>query len=166
MISRLGFGGDYVQITFYNNLSQNNVVDKELANGLTLNGDILEPYDEYAPRIRMTSSIGDRNYMLSNGLYYYVENVTRDLQGIYHISCRLDVLMSYSDYIRDMYGYVVRTGKYSGADIHPFVPDNRDVNAVYKNVQKYEFPEAMGFAETESGGCYILITSQKGYTTS
>ena len=139
-----------MDIKLYYNASLSNVVDKTLTLKVTTTSvKFLEPYDEYAPTIRYKGkwNFDDVNYLSveqsgTGGFtrYYYIDNVTYRSPSIAIISCRLDVLKTYSTFIKSLQCYVTRTGRndFIGSNIDFYIVDEKP-ERIYRTVDKFEF---------------------------
>lgn len=147
-----------MNITLYTNSSMSNVVDKKLTNAQNVSDiSFLESFGDYSPKVRLGVSPGSHNYAEINGKFYFIEDVRHESDSIHYIYLRLDVLMTYKKEIRNLVGWVNR-----GGDRAPYLVDNKEPIANYNSMETIEFPA--GFDETEEGGCYVILTSQSGYS--
>ena len=147
-----------MNITLYNTSSLSNTVNKTLTNSQTISGaSLLDNYKEYAPTVRLAVDPGAHNYMLLDGKYYYIEDVDHKSNSIFYVYARLDVLMTYQAQIRAMTGWISR-----GADSTPYLVDDSEPLANYNIAESINF--SRGFDESENAGCYVILTSQKGYS--
>lgn len=166
-----------ITIKLYKTSSPPNAVNKSIFGtaGTYNNAKFLEPYDEYMPviRIRGKISFDDCNYLLVTGngdpKYYFIEDVIVKSPAICHIKCRLDVLMTYYDFIKGLKCYLSR----SASDGNLYLPDKRPT-LVYNNVEKLSFRDMDGNIEgfvipgetkeqQKEAGMYILTIMQNGY---
>lgn len=170
-----------MDIKLYRNNSLSNVVNKNLTLVTTSsNAKFLEPYDEYSPviRYRGKTNFDDVNYIGieqsgSGGFvrYYFIENVTYKSPAIAIITCRLDVLKTYSTFIGSLKCYITRTSdstlnKQYLMDNRPTFPNSnvekltfRDIN---DNVEGFVVP-GESKDHQRNNGMYILTTLQAGY---
>lgn len=169
-----------MDIKLYHNNSLSNAVNKAITLVSTSSSaKFLEPYDEYAPviRYRGKTNFDDVNYISveqsgSGGFtrYYFLENVTYKSPNIALLTCRLDVLKTYSDFIEGLECYLVRSGNKGDA----YLPDKRPLK-VYNNVEKLSFRDSQdnieGFVvpnesrdHQKNSGIYVLSTLQVGYS--
>ena len=169
-----------MDIKLYHNNSLSNVVDKSLMLVSTSSSaKFLEPYDEYAPviRYRGKTNFDDVNYIGieqsgTGGFtrYYFLENVTYKSPNIALLTCRLDVLKTYSSFIEGLECYLSRA---SGAQGNAYLMDSKR-NLVYNNTEKKTFRDSndqiVGFVvpgETKGhqrdNGMYVLVTLQDEY---
>lgn len=166
-----------ITIKLFKTSSPPNAVNKSIFGtaGTYNNVKFLEPYDEYMPVIRVRGKItyDDCNYLLLTGIgdpkYYFIEDVVVKSPAICHIKCRLDVLMTYSNFIGGLKCYLSR----SASNGNLYLPDKRPT-LVYNDVQKLsfrdEFGRVEGFvipgeskSEQENAGMYVLTVLQNGY---
>lgn len=166
-----------ITVTLYKTNSIANKVDKTLGATVATYTDakFLEPYDEYSPviRIRGKVSFDDCNYLSITGnggaKFYFIEGVTVKSPAICHITCRLDVLMTYKAYIKQLQCYLLR----STSDGDLYLPDDRP-RLVYNNVEKLTFKDindnVIGFVSPQEtteqqrdNGFYVLSVLTNGY---
>ena len=171
-----------MDIKLYHNNSLSNVVNKSITLVSTSSSaKFLEPYDEYAPviRYRGKTNFDDVNYISveqsgSGGFtrYYFLENVTYKSPNIALLTCRLDVLKTYSSFISGLECYLSRSG--NKGDL--YLPDTRPT-LVYNNVEKLSFRDSQnkieGFVvpgetaeEQKNNGYFVYTTLQTGYLNS
>ena len=171
-----------MDIKLYHNNSLSNVVNKSITLvSSSSSAKFLEPYDEYAPviRYRGKTNFDDVNYIGieqsgSGGFtrYYFLENVTYKSPNIALLTCRLDVLKTYSSFIEGLECYLSRSE--NQGDL--YLPDTRPVK-VYNNVEKLSFRDSNdkieGFVipgetrgEQRNNGYFIVSVLQTGYADS
>lgn len=104
-----------MNVTFYNNQSDNNVVDKDLVNLFTtpFAGALRTESSVMSPVITIAapaSSFVHANYAYIDNFerYYYIEDITSIRSDLTQIAMRVDVLMSYKDQIRQSSALVKR----------------------------------------------------------
>lgn len=144
-----------MKVSFYYNQSDDRVINKDLVQGITLEG---VPRDEISimnPIVRFESeSILRYNYAYIPELqrYYSVVDRTAYRQGVWDITFAVDVLMSFRRDIMDLHVIVDKQSLASVGD--EYIDDGSLVteNVMFETV--YEFPN--GFNDT---GEYILITA-------
>jgi len=147
--------GDKVNIYLYNNNSEINVVNKNITNETSLTGYLRDNSDIRNPVIRINSdeSITTFNYCYipSFNRYYFITDINVIRTGIWSMSLKCDVLMSFKDDILNSYAIINHTtenqiSRYMQSDIYKtLVKDFTDI---------ITFPS--GLLET---GEYILITA-------
>lgn len=143
-----------MDIKLYHNNSLSNVVNKSITLVSTSSSaKFLEPYDEYAPviRYRGKTNFDDVNYIGieqsgKGGFtrYYYLENVTYKSPNIALLTCRLDVLKTYSSFIGGLTCYLKRSDN-KGNKYHL---DNRQTgieNMIVKKTFRNSNDEVEGF---------------------
>lgn len=89
-------------LKFYNNTSDNNVVDKEISQLFSIDGTLRQPCSILNPVItiaRDTLDVVKCNYMYSQDFkrYYYITDIVSINNKLWEIHCRVDVLMTYKD---------------------------------------------------------------------
>lgn len=93
-------------ITLYQNSSDERVIDKVLSNNLQYeNVQIVEPSNVMTPRLKLsvgTNVLTTYNYIYIDTFerYYYIEDMTME-NGFVYLNCRVDVLKSFSDDIKN-----------------------------------------------------------------
>lgn len=170
-----------MDIKLYHNASQSNVVNKTITLVATLsNAKFLDPYDEYAPVIKLKgyTNFDNTNYVVitdtSQGSdnftrAYFIESVDIKSPSIAILHLRMDVLMTFKDYILQMRCYLARSE--SNGDL--YLPDNRP-RRVYNNVSKLTFRDVQGNIEgfirpgeddtdQMNNGWYLITTIQDQY---
>lgn len=131
-----------------------NVLNKTLGDPLVLNGVLNGAFNVNNPSIRIKhqSDISNYNYAYISevGTYYFIDDVSIDRNGYYvvHMSC--DVLMTYKDEIKLLYGIVK-----SGVDSNPYMNGYIDSFDVRRTKTVIEFEN--NFNED---GEIILIASK------
>lgn len=104
-------------ITFYTNNSENNKLDKDLTELVTLTGDIKENSSFENPTIfiygvEQQTHISQANYMYISqarfNRYYYITDIIVGKTRLYEVHGRVDVLMSFKSQIRANTGIVRR----------------------------------------------------------
>lgn len=135
-----------------------NVLNKTLNNPLVLNGVLNGEFDNNNPRLRIksTTDITIYNYAFINeiGKYYFIDNISIDRNGYYIVNMSCDVLMTYRNEIKSLYG-IVRNGVTANPYMNGYI-DSYDVRRT-KTILEFE----NNFNED---GAIILIAS-KGNTS-
>lgn len=87
-----------MNVTFYNNLSNHNVINKRLEEINTLSFTFKENSNIINPSLILKNYEGG-NYCYIEELerYYYVKDIDLLGNGLFKINCEIDVLMSYKD---------------------------------------------------------------------
>jgi len=140
--------------TFYINNSDNRVVNKQLIPVIN-NVDIVfkSDTDIYKPTLIISNinSIENANYLYIEDLdrYYYINEKEQSQQMIY-LYCITDVLMTYSNYIKELYGTIRRQSNI----FDTYLKDNEFLVEGYSRVQTMNFPYGLNNQE-----CYLLMTN-------
>lgn len=149
-----------MSLTLYRNKSLSIKVDKVLDNSLTINGVRLvdDQFNEEEPKITVqgVTSFDNYNYFMFDDKYYFIEGVTWETDTVAIVSGRIDLLMTYKDFIKTLPCYIKR----SQSNPNLYMNDNRPLSC-QQIQEKLDFPYL--FDDTEDKGCFILTTSQNGY---
>lgn len=145
---------DMVTVTFMNNSSDNNVVDKVVSTSNSADCVLKDPTEMVNPVLRVASDVITSGvnycYIPSLGRYYFVRNKRQMTAGMMEVDLHVDVLMSFKESIRQATALVEVTGNavnpYIESDI--WTPDVRRTT----HVKKFE----SGFNHDPK---YILITA-------
>lgn len=144
-----------MNIYFYNNNSENNVLNKSLSNEYLLTGFLRDSSDIRNPIIKVNTSdniIGyNYCYIPKFSRYYFITDITIIRTGIYDITLKCDVLMSFRNEILESYAIINstttdKTTKYLTSDIYKSLV--KDFTSIIK------FPSGL-----LDSGEYILITA-------
>lgn len=99
-------------VNLYTNGSDNNVIDKQLTDRGTVTGVVRGSINIQEPSITLetTSPLVGVNYcyIAEYGRYYYATPSEKDRNGLTTITCRVDVLKTYADEIRQQKAIVSR----------------------------------------------------------
>ena len=99
-------------ISLFKTVSENNRVVKTLTDEKQLSGELRNQTSVLNPSIRIESedNISAYNYAYISefGRYYYITDIVSVRTNCWTVSLRCDVLMSYSDQIKNITGVVVR----------------------------------------------------------
>lgn len=102
-------------IKIYKNLSENNVLDKNITQlGNDLTGTLREACSIIDPVIKIEDytnfNIKNANYLYITefGRYYYINNIVTITDKIFELHCHVDVLKTYSSSIRGCNAVVAR----------------------------------------------------------
>lgn len=144
-IPRDGFTGD-IEVTFYVNNSDNNVVSKSLSSIYSTNISVKGSVDLVNPTlfINTNTNLSNCNYM-KIGNYYYYASVSLEVGHIYKVTGHMDGLMSAN--IKNCTGVVGR----SASNYNNYIVDNIPTTT-YEEVKTLEFPS--GFSKSLE---YILV---------
>ena len=114
-----------MNVTFYNNLSNHNVVNKRLEEINTLSFTFKENSNIINPSLILINYVGG-NYCYIDELerYYYVKDIDLLGKGLFKINCEIDVLMSYKDDI-------INSDFYSKDGVLVITSNEIDFNSIY-----------------------------------
>ena len=114
-----------MEVTFYNNLSNYNVVNKRLEEINTLSFTFKENSNIINPSLILKNYEGG-NYCYIEELerYYYVRDIDLLGNGLFKINCDIDVLMSYKEDI-------INSDFYSKDGILIITNNEIDFNSIY-----------------------------------
>ena len=146
-------------IELYINTSDGNRVDKELELITTLVGSLKDSSSILDPVITIElSSIGNINYIFIQefGRFYYITNITSVRNGIWTISCHVDVLMSWRYEIRRT-GCVISRQENASTLGNLYLDDDRFLVTSKRKFSLMTFPYRMttgsdSFVLTVAGG--------------
>lgn len=127
-----------MNVTFYNNQSDNNVIDKSLS-GIKSVGIVgFEESSVMTPSVlvRYDSSLFNANYFYIDAYsrYYYITDIEIIDGKRIRIKGRVDVLMSF-----DVKSIECIAARQSGA-YNLYIPDNEVTRVAYNRIQTKEFP--------------------------
>lgn len=150
-----------MKVTLYNNTSSNNTVSKKLTTVRTaLTCSLKDNTDMLTPTILLSKSnisgATNFNYMYIDEFkrYYYTKSPVERKGGVLEIEGQVDVLMSHSNAIRNLYALVERQEYFYNL----YMPDLKIPNVAYKRVQTIKFPTQ----PLTLDGTLILAVSGKG----
>ena len=114
-----------MNVTFYNNLSNYNVVNKRLEEINTLSFTFKENSNIINPSLILKNYEGG-NYCYIEELkrYYYVKDIDLLGNGLFKINCEIDVLMSYKEDI-------INSDFYSKDGVLIITNNEIDFNSIY-----------------------------------
>ena len=153
-----------MDITLYRSSSQPKKLNKNLTPMVKYTGvQVVNETDDFDVSIRMTVPTGtlkwdNVNYFEWDGAYYYLESVTKTANSISTVNGRMDVLMTYLGAVNALNVRAVRsTSNGSGR-----LEDTERAITADSERTVVAFPNAV--SGSEAMGCYVLTTSQSGYT--
>ena len=122
-------------LKLYKNSSENNDVSKTLTDEHKVTGYSRVVVDMLNPVIELAGiEVNSYNYCYVQELnrYYYIENINISPNGVYRLSMRIDVLMTYRDDIMASHGLITKNREYN-----PYTGDV-DVESRY-TLEKHAF---------------------------
>lgn len=137
-------------LKLYKNSSENNDVSKTLTDEHRVTGYSRVVVDMLNPVIELAGiEVNSYNYCYVQELnrYYYIENINISPNGVYRLSMRIDVLMTYRDDIMASHGLITKNREYN-----PYTGDV-DVESRY-TLEKHEFENGFDF----TNGDFVLVT--------
>ena len=137
-------------LKLYKNSSENNDVSKTLSDEHKVTGYSRVVVDMLNPVIELAGiEVNSYNYCYVQELnrYYYIENINISPNGVYRLSMRIDVLMTYRDDIMASHGLITKNREYN-----PYTGDV-DVESRY-TLEKHEFENGFDF----TNGDFVLVT--------
>lgn len=137
-------------LKLYKNSSENNDVSKTLTDEHKVTGYSRVVVDMLNPVIELAGiEVNSYNYCYVQELnrYYYIENINIAPNGVYRLSMRIDVLMTYRDDIMASHGLITKNREYN-----PYTGDV-DVESRY-TLEKHEFENGFDF----TNGDFVLVT--------
>lgn len=137
-------------LKLFKNSSENNDVSKTLTDEHKVTGYSRSVVDMLNPVIELAGiEVNSYNYCYVQELnrYYYIENITISPNGVYRLSMRIDVLMTYRDDIMASHGLITKNREYN-----PYTGDV-DVESRY-TLEKHEFENGFDF----TNGDFVLVT--------
>lgn len=150
-----------MNITFYNNSSEEKKVDKVLTNATTISGDPVTPIDMINPTVRIAyASFPHFNYayIADFARYYYVTKKTCSVEGMWDVSLTEDTLMSWKAEIRANTAFVLR---------NQYTYNSKLVNnTIAKNTNRLITTETSATPIIYQVGGYYPWTSYSSYISS
>ena len=137
-------------LKLYKNSSENNDVSKTITDEHKVTGYSRVVVDMLNPVIELAGiEVNSYNYCYVQELnrYYYIENINISPNGVYRLSMRIDVLMTYRDDIMASHGLITKNREYN-----PYTGDV-DVESRY-TLEKHEFENGFDF----TNGDFVLVT--------
>jgi hypothetical protein len=142
-------------ITFYNNISEKNVIRKTINNALTMSGTLRESTSVTNPIITIEAPVTligyNYCYILDFSRYYYVVDVKSMRNNLWAVTLRVDVLMSFQNDILNTPAIIDHTTQ---QDTTNYMASNVWQSLVKDKTDIINFSNGL----SESGG-YVLITA-------
>lgn len=151
-------------IELYNYTGLEKVIRKNITLVETVSGEYRSPLTLMNPTYVLAGSVqpllvnGQVNYLKVANRFYHVIDWSVEFNGLIQVNLHLDVLMTYKDIINDLEIMLER----SSTAIDPDIADSQLPLSANKEVAFMDFPR--GFSENSEDGCYMMVTSQNGYT--
>lgn len=142
-------------ITFYNNISEKNVIRKTINNPLTISGTLRESTSVINPIITVEAPVTligyNYCYIPDFSRYYYVVDVKSMRNNLWAVTLRVDVLMSFKNDILNTPAIIDHTTEQGTTN---YLESNIWQSLVKDKTDIINFSSGL----SESGG-YILITA-------
>ena len=140
-------------ITFYNNNSDRRCINKNLADAMTISGNIKSQYTSSGISLDIDVSVAgitpfQFNYMKFDNKYYYIDSVDFISQNIIRLNCSIDLLESYKSQILKQTAVLERSQNIYSR----YIDDDKLVLNAYKRVQTKAFP--VSFTPSSS---YVIV---------
>lgn len=131
VIPRPTFSGS-TSISFYNNSSDNNVLNKSISSTTSATVVFKEDVDLIEPVIILqnNSNVQNSNYMQMLGRYYYITSIECLPGNLIKVRAKVDALMSYKDQIRSNSAIITRNAN----NVNTYIPDNKMKITAYTTV--------------------------------
>lgn len=147
-----------IKLNFYRNFSLDNVVEKNIVSIGEASGDMREDISILNPSILIDTSsidISQANYVYIENFkrYYYITSMDIVRTNLWRINLRVDVLMSYKDYILDLSCFVSR----SASDYNKRLADAEDIIGPDPVIEIQEVKNDIFDVETTTGTDHILV---------
>lgn len=122
VIPRPTFSGS-TSVTFYNNSSDNNVLNKSISSTTSATVVFKEDVDLIEPVLILqnNSYIQASNYMQMLGRYYYITSIECMPGNLLKVKASVDVLMSYRDQIKANSAIITRNAN----NVNTYIPDSK-----------------------------------------
>ena len=150
-----------MQVALMNNRSLPNVLNKTVSTTATYDGQMVTAIDDKQIVVRVALPYSDVNwkainYMEVDGAYYYIDSVKHIANGISEINGSIDLLMTYRNAIKQLSVLAERSSSHGS----PNVADPLLASEAGDHINTLTLTP---INDTETGGAFILSTSQKGY---
>lgn len=122
VLPRPTFSGS-TSISFYNNSSDNNVLNKSISSTTSKTVVFKEDVDLIEPVIVLQndSNVQNSNYMQMLGRYYYITSIECLPGNLLKVRAKVDALMSYKDQIKSNSAIITRNAN----NVNTYIPDNK-----------------------------------------
>lgn len=109
-----------MEITLYNFTKRRNST-KRPSKGILVNVNLKEGCSHYNPSFILTTNPTNYSYLSWGTWYYYITDIVNTRNGVWTISCEIDVLASWKDDIKSTSAFVL----YSSSSYDIGIPDTR-----------------------------------------
>ena len=143
-----------MEITLYNTTSEKNEINKSLSNGATFTGTLRDMTSVLSPEINIESgsNLSTYNYchISDFGRYYFIKDIKSVRSGLWRVSLKVDVLMSFKVDILASQGVLKHTETFGEL----YLANNTWENLVKDKTDIITFSSGL-----LDSGEYILITA-------
>lgn len=109
-----------MEITLYNFTKRRNST-KRPSKGILVNVNLKEGCSHYNPSFILTTNPTNYSYLSWGTWYYYISDIVNTRNGVWTISCEIDVLATWKDDIKSTSAYVL----YSSSNYNTDLIDSR-----------------------------------------
>lgn len=150
-----------MRVALMNNWSLPNVLNKTVSTTATYDAQMVTAIDDKQIVVRVAlpySAVNWKtvNYMEVGGAYYYIDSAKHIANGISEVNGTIDLLMTYRDAIKQLNVLAERSTSHGS----PNIADPMRASEAGERINTLTLTP---INDTESGGAFILSTSQKGY---
>ena len=152
-----------MRIFTYQNRSESIVLNKNLQNENSIDGVFRSEFDVISPVFEISSqTLPNFNYIFIPDFarYYYVDNIQNLLNGLWSISCSVDVLMSFRKTILQQKAIIARQENLYNL----YLDDEKLITTCRRRIWTKAFPTRVNPAS--SGGSSFVLTVAGGAETS
>lgn len=132
-----------MKIYLFKTADSNNTVSKALTDNITLEGTLRNECSILSPAIEIESPISLSNYNYAYvgefNRYYFITDITVTYNGLWRLSLKCDVLMTYEKSIRTLKANILR----NPSEFNLMLEDNQLNKYSDDRVQCYNFPNAL-----------------------
>lgn len=152
-----------MDVTLYKNFSVPTKITKNITQVAKYTGvQLVEPTGDASVSIRMTVPTDtlrwdNVNYFEWDGAYYFLDSVDKLANAVSVINGRMDKLMTYRAAILECRGHLVRSSSQGSSRLE----DAARIFSVDATKTVSKWPNQID--DTDSGGFYVLLTSQPEY---
>lgn len=151
-----------MNISLYSFKKRINSTAIPIGDGYTLDVKLKDGTSIYAPVFILNDFDTSYNYLKWDDRYYFISDIEFTRQGIYTITCNIDMLRTYHGIILNSTAFVL----YSRSRYNANVTDRRlraDPNAIYRSTAALLLTDGVGKQTLFSSGTYIVnYVTQRG----
>lgn len=143
-------------VTLYHNRSDNNHVDKNLSEIVTLNGTLRDQCSVLEPTILINAdNLSSANYMYipEFGRYYYITGIVSVRTGLWALTGHVDVLYTYRSEIRGCGAIIARQQNLYNL----YLDDDKFLVNAQRMFTAHTFPNRI--ADASSGAAFVMTVA-------